>query len=294
MQSTNMKANKKTISTVPLSGSVAKKKKKSVPPKTSTTRIAKKSKHKVKGFRAKNRKSTKSEAGPGPPVGKSTSAGQEPRTPVRKKTKKSSSVGRKNRKSTKAEQGPGTLVRKSTNAKQEPRTPVRKKKKPSSSHSTPSTITSQSTSSSKRVLQKMNDLQIKKKPKKTPRVQDDASGFNPSDPSTIDWLNNRVLCDALQYHGQDQQELENLDLHEKIVHLCGFYKPKDIRPIFQGICQDAGQDWRTLDIAKHKTMRKLAFEFARSCVDIVNARTECYVPGNITFPEENQNGQANA
>ena len=289
-----MRANKKTSSTVPLSGSIAKKKKKSLPPKTSTARLAKKSKHKVKGSRAKISKSTKPEAGPGPLVGKSTSAAQAQQTPARKRTKKSSSVGRKIKESTKAEKGPGTPVRKFKNRKQEPRTPVRNETKQSSSPSTPSTFALHSTSSSKRVLQKMNDLQIKKKPRKTRRFQDEASRLNPSDPATIDWLNDGEVHDALVYHGQCHPELESFDLHEKIVLLCNCYQPKDIRPVFQGICQDAGWNWRTLHIAKHKTMRKLALEFAKSCVDIVNARTKPSVPGNIAFLEENQNQQANA
>lgn len=115
--------------------------------------------------------------------------------------------------------------------------------------------------------------------------------FDPSDLSTIDWLNERALCDALQCQGQDHSELESSDLHEKIVHVCGFYKPNDIQPVFQGICQDAGRNWRTLNIKKHKTTKKLASEFASSCVDIVNTRTDCSVPGNIIIPKENQNGR---
>ena len=112
---------------------------------------------------------------------------------------------------------------------------------------------------------------------------DEASGFNPGNPSMIDWLNEREVCDALRYHGQDHPELESSDLHENIVYLCNFYKPTEIRPVYQGICQDAGRNWQTLDIAKHKTMKKLASEFASSCVDDVNAMTKCSVPGNIAY-----------
>ena len=49
-------ATKKTTSTVPLSGKVAKKKKKSVLAKTSTARNTKKSKQNAKGVGGKNRK----------------------------------------------------------------------------------------------------------------------------------------------------------------------------------------------------------------------------------------------
>jgi hypothetical protein len=123
---------------------------------------------------------------------------------------------------------------------------------------------------------------------------DAASGFNPGTPSTIDWPNASEVRDALQFHGQGHPDLESSDLHEIIVQLCNCYKPSEIRPVYQGICQDAGRDWRTLDIAKHKTMKKLASEFASSCVDIVNAMTQCSVPGNIAYLKKHQNGQANA
>ena len=155
-------------------------------------------------------------------------------------------------------------------------------------------MTSHLTSSSKRVIKKMSDLRVKKKPKKIKSVDDAANGFDPSDASTLDWLNEKALCDALQCHGQDHSELESSDMHEKVVRLCGFYKPNDIRPVFQGICQEAGKNWRSLNIAKLTTMKKLASEFASSCVDIVNARTECSPPKKITFKKENQNRPANA
>ena len=115
-----------------------------------------------------------------------------------------------------------------------------------------------------------------------------------SDASAIDWLSEKALRDALQCHGEDQSELESSDLHEKVVRLCSFFKPNDIRPVFQGICQEAGKNWRSLNIAKHKSMKKLASEFANYCVDIVNARTDCSVPKKITIKKENQNWPANA
>ena len=214
------------------------------------------------------------------------------RTPKKAK-QKIKGVGTKNKKSTNAEQGPRTPVGKSTNTEQGPRTPVRKKTRTSSAHSTPSTMTLHSTSSSKRAVTMMSDLQ-KTKNKKMKSVQDEASGIDFSDASTIDWLSEKGLCDALECYGEDQSELESFDLHEKVVRLCSFFKPNDIRPVFQGICQEAGKNWRSLKIAKHKSMKKLASEFANSCVDIVNARTDCTVPGNITIKKENQHGPANA
>ncbi len=41
-------------------------------------------------------------------------------------------------------------------------------------------------------------------------------------------------------------------------------------------------------------MKMIAREFAKACVDIVNARTVFSVPGNITIQKENLSGSANA
>ena len=297
-----MKATKQTNATMPLPGSVGKKKKKSVRSKTSTAGTVKNSKQKAKRAPAKKGKSTEAKAGLRTPALKSSSAGQEQSRPIPKTTKRSSSVRNKISKSSKAGKGPGTPVKKAKISEQGPSTPVSKKKstilqkkmKQPSSPSTPSTMTSQSTSSSKHVLQKMTNLQIKKKLKTTTRMCDEASGFNPGNASTIDWLNATQVRDALIFHGQGHPDLESLDFYEIIVQLCNCYKPHEIRPVYQGICQDAGWDWRSLDVAKHKTMKKLASAFASSCVDIVNAMKQCSVPGNIAYLKEHQNGQANA
>ena len=125
-------------------------------------------------------------------------------------------------------------------------------------------------------------------------VQDAASGIDFGDASMIDWLSEKGLCVALECHGEDQSELESFDLHEKVVLLCSYFKPNDIRPVFQGICQEAGKNWRSLKLAKHKSMKTLASEFAKACVDIVNARTDFTVPGKFTIKKENLDGPANA
>ena len=67
-----------------------------------------------------------------------------------------------------------------------------------------------------------------------------------------------------------------------------------MRPVFQGICQEAGKNWRSLKLAKHKSTKTLAPEFVKACVDIVNARTDFTVPGKITVKKENLDGRANA
>ena len=143
-------------------------------------------------------------------------------------------------------------------------------------------------------MEKMTNLQIKKKLKMTTRRCDEASEFNPADAASIDWLNLSQVVDALTYHGQGHPDLESLDLYEGIVQLCNCYKPHEIRPVYQGVCMEAGWDWRRLDVARHKSMKKLASEFASSCVDIVNAATQLPIPGDIAYPKEHQNGQANA
>ena len=125
-------------------------------------------------------------------------------------------------------------------------------------------------------------------------VQDAAIAINFGDASMIDWLSEKGLCVALGCHGEDQSELESFDLHEKVVRLCSFVKPNDILLIFQGICQEAGKNWRSLNLAKLKSMKTLAPEFAKACVDIVNARTDHIVLVKITVKKENLDGQANA
>ena len=311
-----MKATKQTITTTTLPGSVGekkkkksvrvktslpdsvgkKKKKKSVRSKTSTAGTVQNSKQKAKGAPAKKGKSTKTKAGLRTPILR------EQRPPVPKTTKRASSVGDKNSKSSKAGKGRGTPVKKSKISRQGPRTPIRRKKstilqekmEQLSSPLTPSTMTSQSTSSSKHMLEKIANLQIKKKLKMTTRRYDEASEFNPANAAAIDWLNLSQVHDALTYHGQGNQDMESLDLHESVVQLCNCFKPHEIRPVYQGVCQDAGWDWRSLDVARHKTMKKLASEFASSCVDIVNATEQFSVPGDIACLNEHENGQANA
>ena len=151
------------------------------------------------------------------------------------------SIARTPKKTKQKTKGVGTKNRKLTNAEQGPRTPDREKMKTSSAQSTPSTITLHSTSSSKRAVTMMNDLQLKKN-KKMKSVQDEASGIDFGGASTIDWLSEKGLCDALECYGEDQSELESFDLQEKVVLLYSFFKPNDIRPLFQGICQEAGKN----------------------------------------------------
>ena len=117
-------------------------------------------------------------------------------------------------------------------------------------------------------------------------VQDAASGIDFCDASAIDWMSADGVRAALECHGEHQSELESIDLDETILLLCSYFKPNDIRPVYQGICQDAGRNWRSLSLAKLKSMKTLAPEFAKACVDIVNARTDNTEPGKITVKKK--------
>ena len=190
--------------------------------------------------------------------------------------------------------GGGAKSGKSTHAPPGLQTPNRKKVKTHSLQSNPSTVTSISTRSSKCTVSMMNGLAITSPPKKTKSVQDATSAIDFDNATMIDWPSKEGLCEALQYHGEDQTELKNMDFHAKVVLLCGHFKPNDIRPTFQGIYQEAGKNWRSLKLAKHKSMKTLAREFVKACVDIVNARRAFSVPGNIIIKKENLSGSANA
>ena len=72
-------------------------------------------------------------------------------------------------------------------------------------------------------------------------------------------------------------------MHDKIVHLCNYFKPNDIRLVYQGVCQEAGMNWRNLKLGKRKSMKMLAPYFAKACVDIVNAKTVIKVPDKIAI-----------
>ncbi len=132
------------------------------------------------------------------------------------------------------------------------RTPNRKKVKTHLLQSTPSTVTSNSTRSSKCTVSMMNGLTITSPSKKTKSVQDATSATNFNNTTMIDWLSKEGLCEALQYHREDQTELENMAFHANVVLLCGKFKPNDIRPTFQGIYQEAYKNWQSLKLRNIK------------------------------------------
>ena len=96
---------------------------------------------------------------------------------------------------------------------------------------------------------------------------------------------------ALKYHFHDCSLYYGLDYYEKALLLCNQFKPSEIRIVYQGIWTDAGNDWRSLKLGKLKSMRALAPELAKACVDIVNARADLAtsarrVPRNIVVKQE--------
>ena len=188
--------------------------------------------------------------------------------------------------------GAGAKAGKSTHARSAPRTPDCTKDKSHLLQSTPSTVMSNLTSSSKRAVSKMNSLMLKIPPEKIKRLQNAASTVSRhgtvdfKDASMIDWTSKKGLHTALEYHGEDKSDLENLDYHNKVLLLYNVFKPIDIRPIFQDIYQDAGKNWRSLKLQKHRTMKMLAPEFANACANILSARADLTVPEQITIKKE--------
>ena len=174
-----------------------------------------------------------------------------------------------------------------------PRTPERKVRS-SSAHSTPSTAASTLSSSSKCAASMMNKLALKSPRKNSKNTRDKHRTVDFNDVLEIDWLSVSEIDDALVHHGEELSELSKLDYHQKIVCLCTYFKPNDIRPVFQGICQDAGMNWRHLKLAKHKSMKSLSADFAMACVDILNARVDLNVPGKIAVKNETRDEMSKA
>ena len=204
---------------------------------------------------------------------------------VTKKAKSTSSKKSKEGSPKKTRQkGKGTGVRKekSTDAPPVARTPDRKQRKLPPSPSTPSTVSSKSTTKSKRAISMMSSLALKTPPKKIKCQQDVASKaslcdtVDLNDAAMIEWTCKKGLRAALEHHFDDHEDFEGLDYHDKVKLLCNQFTPADIRPVLQVIWQDAGagKDWRFLKLKKHRSMKALAPEFAKACVDIVNAKVE--------------------
>ena len=182
-----------------------------------------------------------------------------------------------------------------------PRTPDTKQTKRCKSlpsTSTPSTVGSKSTTSSKRAVSMMNGLALKTPPKKPKRKQHvapttdslcDTIDFDNA--AMIDWTSIEGVRAALAHHFPDDGDFVGLDFTDQVKLLCSKFTPSDIRPVLQGILVDAGNDWRSLKLAKLKSMKQLAPELANACVDIANAKSALSasarrVPRNIVVKQE--------
>ena len=174
-----------------------------------------------------------------------------------------------------------------------PRTPDREVNT-HTSYSTPSTISSKSTSSSKRAISMMDGLELKSPSKKTKKIQDAKSANKFEDAATINWLSMKEVCKALLYYGKDRSKLKEIEYYDKILLLCNYFKPNDIHLVFQGILLDAGRNYQNLQLTKLGTMKPLSVEFAKACVDIYNAKLDFTVPGKITVKKENLGCPVNA
>ena len=193
---------------------------------------------------------------------------------------------------------------KSTDAPPVARTPDRKQRKSPSLPSTPttvtsklttpSTVTSKSTTESKRAVSMMSSLALKtppKKKKKTKRKEDAVSKaslcdtIDFDDAAMIEWTCKNELQAALEHHFDNHKDFEGLDYHDRIILLCNKFTPSDIKPAMQGILQESGKDWRTMKLQRPRSMKMLAPEFAKECVNIVNAKAELLKSGSDTMPQ---------
>ena len=158
--------------------------------------------------------------------------------------------------------------------------PTKKNKKVVSVPTTPSTVSSKSTTQSKRAVKLMGGLALQSpsssKRAKCEDVEEDSLSdtVDYQDPNTIPWLTKKGVADALEYHFPDQDDYITLDHQEQILRLVKKFKPADIRIVLQGLLTDAGKDWRKLKMNKLRNMNVLAPEFAKVCVDLFNATTE--------------------
>ena len=168
--------------------------------------------------------------------------------------------------------------------------PTKKKKKVVSVPTTPSTVSSKSTTESKRAVKLMGGLALQSpsssKRAKCEDVEDDSLSdtVDYRDPNMIDWLTKKGVADALEYHFPDQDDYITLDHQEQILLLVKTFKPADIRIVLQGLLTDAGKDWRKLKLKKLRNMHVLAPEFAKVCVDLFNATTE--LNSSTSVPED--------
>ena len=130
-----------------------------------------------------------------------------------------------------------------------------------------------------------------KKKKKAKRKEDAASKVSLSDTvdlddaAMIEWTCKKGLQAALEHHFDNHEDFFGLDYHDRVMILCNKFKPNDIRPALQGILQDTGKDWRTMKLQKLRSMKVLSPEFAKECVNNINAKAELLKSESDTVPQ---------
>ena len=112
---------------------------------------------------------------------------------------------------------------------------------------TPSTVSSKSTTQSKRAVTLMGGLalQLPSTPKRAkPEDVEEASltdTVDYQDPNMIRWLTKKGVVDALQHRFPDREDYIKLDHHDQILLLVKTFKPVEIRMVLQGLLTDAGK-----------------------------------------------------
>ena len=102
----------------------------------------------------------------------------------------------------------------------------------------------------------------------------------------IEWTCKKGLQAALEHHFDNHEAFEGLDYHDRVILLCKKkIMPADIHPVLQGVLMDAGKDWRTLRVQRHRSMNALRAEFAKECVNIVSAKAELLKSESDTVPQ---------
>ena len=157
---------------------------------------------------------------------------------------------------------------------------------------TPSTVSSRSTTESKRAASLMSNLHLKSPMSKSNKdySTEDASLVDSVDynnPAMISWRTIEGVACAVQHHypGEAEKLLE-LSYEEQILLVMQKYKPADMRSVLQGLLTESGKDWRKLNLNRLKTMRVLGPEFVKTCVEWHNATAEIHspsVPANVVL-----------
>ena len=156
--------------------------------------------------------------------------------------------------------------------------------------SSSSTLRSSSSTQSKRNVSKLSGLQLSSPPtiaKKPKQSRSNSSGdislcdtVNLDEAMAISWGSKEGIDKALHHHF-NKEEYEDLSRHEQIVLLCNRFPPADLRPVYACLCVDMGRDRRSLKLNKFRSVKVLAPEIAKVCVDRANMDEDMEVTPGI-------------